>query len=109
MRALLLSVVGVTLVACAASARIAANRCEPGWSDSWTILEESPSIAKDLLQLAVDEPGMPRALGPRVWLSHTDGSIMLCRVNTHGGGKWRFRLSGERWELIDRESWVIVS
>jgi hypothetical protein len=109
MRTLAALSVIAALGACAAIRMEAARRCVPDSKDSWIVLEAPHAAKMDLLPLAVTDPGMPPVRGPDVWLVHLTGDIMLCRVNTRGGGFWIFRKDAEGWNVVDKQSWVIVS
>jgi hypothetical protein len=72
-------------------------------------MEKPPEAADQLKQLARPiNPDFP-ARGRNVWLTQSDGSVMLCRVNTRGGGKWIFRMEDENWKVVDQDSWIVVS
>jgi hypothetical protein len=110
MRALAILVAVSFGAGCTANEQIGvADHCNLRSKSQWTLLASPPTDAAVLLKIVHENPGMPGVVGPDLWLSHTNGDILLCRGNSDAGEKWIFRQREGHWESASEvEVWVVA-
>jgi hypothetical protein len=102
---------GAALMPACSGLQVAAppDHCHLGRKHSWHVLNAPPANAAELLAIADENPATHGVKGPDLWLSHSNGNILLCRGNSDAGEKWTFRQRDGHWEAESEvEVWVVA-